>query len=328
MRRFCTRAVLALVVFAFPAAAEGPLTVLARIDVGAEPLGLERTADHRILVVAAQERALYAIDARSYEIVERLDLTSHGRLNRVIADPQAKAIYVSASVKGKLVTVDWAAHRVTNVITVGAFPQGLALHGTHLFVANTADQSISVIDTRQGKLVRTIDAGDRPQSLAVDRRRQRLIVVKSTTRSVWTFDLVEFRTAKTITNPALTRPMDVAVAPDGTLLLVDSKQDKLLRIAVDDGRVLTAIDLADPGCSDCGAYVPTAVALSPDGRSAAVASRNGAVSLIDLVENRLLASRIVGRDLRDVVFLDRDRIAVTSFATGEVVVVDGRISGP
>ncbi|MFQ6016692.1 MAG: hypothetical protein ACE5KF_00705 [Kiloniellaceae bacterium] len=316
----------ALAAIALPAEAGERLKVLARIGVGAEPLGLERTADGRILVVAVQEKALYAIDTGRRQVVGRLDLTSHGRLNRVIADPATRAIFVTASVKGKVVVVDWEITRVTGVIGVGAFPQGMALYGKYLLVANTAGRSISVIDTGQGKVIRTIDAGDRPHSLAVDRPRQRLIVVKSTTRSVWTFDLAGYRKTRTITNRALTRPMDVVAVADGTLLLVDSKQDKLLRIAGDDGRVLGEIELADPACPDCGAFIPTAVTLSPDGRSAAVASRNGAISLIDVAENRLLASRIVGRDLRDVVFVNRDRIAVTSFATGEVVVVDGAVA--
>ncbi len=67
-----------------------------------------------------------------------------------------------------------------------------------------------------------------------------------------------------------------------------------------------------------------AVAVSPDGHVAAVASRNGALSLIDVGADRLLLSRQVGKDLRGVVF-DRTgrRILATSFADGKVVVVQG-----
>jgi hypothetical protein len=66
-----------------------------------------------------------------------------------------------------------------------------------------------------------------------------------------------------------------------------------------------------------------AIALAADGSLAAVASRNGALSLIDVATDRLLLSRRVGRDLRGVVFDRAGRLVATSFADDKVIVVEG-----
>ena len=145
--RWLRAAVIVLATTAGPVLAQEPLEVVARIGIGAEPLGLAVTGDNRILVVAAAERALYAIDATRHQTISRLDLAAHGRLNRVIADPDGRAIYVTASVAGKLLVIDWDLGAVRAAIVVGTFPQGMAILDRRLFVANTADQSISVFDT-------------------------------------------------------------------------------------------------------------------------------------------------------------------------------------
>ena len=69
----------------------------------------------------------------------------------------------------------------TGTIVVCAAPQGMVIdNGTgHTFVANTQDDSVSMIDTTRGTVLRIIDVGGKPRAMAVDGRVGRVFVVIS-----------------------------------------------------------------------------------------------------------------------------------------------------
>jgi len=315
----------ALWLAAAAAAVAKPLDLVAAIPVGAEPLGLALAADGSVLVVAAGEKALYRIDTalpKGPAVTGRLDLAAEGRLNHVVVAPGDGTVYVSASVAGQVLALPPSLSAVAARIKVGAFPQGLALDGDRLYVADSGDGTVAVVDRQKGALVAQLDGGDRPQTVVVDRRVGRLILVKSTTRSLWLFNLADNQQAGRWDNPAFVRPMDLAVLADGSTLLVDAGSSQVLHLGPD-GSTRATITLDDPGCADCGEFTPVAIALSADRGLAAVASRNGALSLIDVATDRLVLSRRVGRDLRGVIFDRAGRLVATSFAENRVIVVEG-----
>ena len=302
-----------------------PLDLVAAIPVGAEPLGLALAADGSVLVVAAGEKALYRIDTAlpsGPKVTGRLDLAAEGRLNHVVVAPDDGTAYVSASVAGQVLALPPSLAAVSARIKVGAFPQGMALDGNRLYVADSGDGTVAVVDRQTGTLLQQLDGGDRPQTVVVDRKAGRLILVKTTTRSVWLFNLADNQQAGRWDNPAFIRPMDLVALADGSALLVDAGAGRVFHLGPD-GSTRATIALDDPGCADCGEFTPLAIALSADGGLAAVASRNGALSLIDVAKDRLLISRRVGRDLRGVVFDRAGRLVATSFADNRVIVVEG-----
>jgi len=61
--------------------------------------------------------------------------------------------------RGSVSVVDLASFKVTGSIEVGHHPTGMAFWREHLLVANTYDDSISVIDTKWNREVRRIDLG-------------------------------------------------------------------------------------------------------------------------------------------------------------------------
>ena len=302
-----------------------PLDPVATVAVGAEPLGLALAADGGVLVVAAAAKALYRIDTAAPggpAVTARLDLAAEGRLNRILVAPGDGTAYVSASVAGKVLAIAPALDKVAARLAVGAFPQGMAIDGDRLFVADSGDGSVAVVDRRTGAPIARLDGGDRPQTVAVDARAGRLILVKSTTRALWLFDLADNQPAGHWDNPAFVRPVDLALLADGSVLLVDAGAGQVLHLG-SDGAIRATIALDDPGCPDCGEFAPMAIALSADASLAAIASRNGALSLIDVATDRLLLSRRVGRDLRGVVFDRAGRLVATSFADDTVIVAEG-----
>jgi YVTN family beta-propeller protein len=72
----------------------------------------------------------------------------------IVADP-----VVGAAVTGTVSVVDLASMTVTATISTGLHPTGMALYGQQLFVANTYDDTISVINTANNTVARTIDLG-------------------------------------------------------------------------------------------------------------------------------------------------------------------------
>jgi YVTN family beta-propeller protein len=328
MRRGLLAWLLALALLAAPGGAPraAPLDLIAAVPVGAEPLGIALAADGAALVVAAGEMALYRLAAPSEgappAVAGRLDLSAEGRLNHVVVAPEDGTIYVSASVAGRVLAIRPDLSAVAARIAVGAFPQGMALSQGRLWVANSGDGTVTVVDRAREAVAATLDGGDRPQTVVADPAAGRLILVKSTTRALWLFDLADGHPAGRWEQGAFVRPMDLVVLAGGDALLADAGADRVLHLGPD-GAVRATIALSDPGCDGCEEFTPMAVALSPDGKLAAVASRNGALSLIDVASDRLLLSRRVGRDLRGVVFDAAGRLLATSFAEGKVLVVEG-----
>ena len=108
--------------------------------------------------------------------------------------------------------------------------------------------------------------------------------------------------------------------------VVDQDRQRAVLLVRDDSgqRPLAEASLVDPACATCTAHYPMALAISSDGRTVAVVGRAGRVSLISMESGRLLADRTVGSDLRGVVWGTHDRLFITSFGSGEVVVLNGR----
>lgn len=72
----------------------------------------------------------------------------------IVADP-----VVGAAITGTVSAVDLPSMTVTATISTGLHPTGMALWGQYLLVANTYSDTISVIDTTDNKVIRTIDLG-------------------------------------------------------------------------------------------------------------------------------------------------------------------------
>jgi YVTN family beta-propeller protein len=72
----------------------------------------------------------------------------------IVADP-----VVGAAITGTVSVVDLASMKVTDTISTGLHPTGMAVYGRSLLVANTYSDSISVIDMGTNEVIRTIDLG-------------------------------------------------------------------------------------------------------------------------------------------------------------------------
>jgi YVTN family beta-propeller protein len=153
----------------------------------------------------------------------------------IVADP-----VVGASITGTVSVVDLTRMKVTKNISTGLHPTGMAFYGRYLLVANAYSDSISVIDTDDNRVERTINLGlpirvpgdhqsaygAAPNSIAVDDKKDVAYVALYNANAIGVVNLKHDGK-----NP-LEGMIPVAYAPSSVVL--DEAQDKLI-VANDKG---------------------------------------------------------------------------------------------
>ena len=87
-------------------------------------------------------------------IATEADFQINSAGTEIVADP-----VVGAAITGTVSVVDLASFTVTDTISTGLHPTGMAFYGKYLLVANTYSDTISEIDTTTNTVVRTINLG-------------------------------------------------------------------------------------------------------------------------------------------------------------------------
>ena len=175
--------------------------------------------------------------------------------------------------------------RLVETITVGRQPSGLAIDrtGTLALVANREGRSVTVL-TISGTEVRaaaTVDVGDEAAAVAIAPDGRRAYVAKNKAGKVGVLAIDGTRVSY---DPALDMPVGAGtygldVTPDGALVLAgntgiepsDGHADTVSVIRTGSGRPVVIDHL---GIGD----TPEALAISPDGRHAAVSVVRGAAA--------------------------------------------------
>ena len=123
------------------------------------PAGLDIDEKKQLLYVVTKENnSLYIVDLRTKAVLQRLDLGGEGYTCRLSND--RSVLYISCWGADKVLIFDTERRAFSAAIPVGDNPNDLCLtrNGRWLFVANANDNSVSVIDCRQKKVVETLNA--------------------------------------------------------------------------------------------------------------------------------------------------------------------------
>jgi YVTN family beta-propeller protein len=131
------------------------------------PAGIAIDDKRRILyVVTKDNNSLYLIDLATKSILQRLDLG--GEAYTCLLSKDKKELYITCWGCDRLLIFDTEQRSFTgDGIPVGDNPNDMCVtkDGRWLFVANANDNSVSVIDTRNKKVVETLNAALYPNSL-------------------------------------------------------------------------------------------------------------------------------------------------------------------
>lgn len=154
-------------------------------------------AGKRLYVVTKEDNSLYVVDTQSKKVVSKYPLGGEGYT--CLLSPDHKMLYISCWGCDKVILFDTELQKIAGSIAVGDNPNDLCITrtGKYLFVANANDNNVSVIDTRQMKVIETLNAalwpgspsGSTTNSVALSSDEKTLYIANADNNCLAVFDV-------------------------------------------------------------------------------------------------------------------------------------------
>ncbi len=151
----------------------------------------------RLYAVTIENNSLYVIDAASKKIIAKQAL--EGEAYTCLLSPDNKILYVSCWGCDQVIMFDTQNLKITGSIRVGDNPNDMCLtrNGQYLFVANANDNNVSVIDTRNNKVIEILSSslypdappGSTTNSVALSHDEKTLFIANADNNCLALFDV-------------------------------------------------------------------------------------------------------------------------------------------
>ena len=162
------------------------------------PAGIALDDAKQILyVVTRDDKSLYIIDLKTKKVTKQFSLG--GEAYACVLSPDQKELYISCWGCDKLYVFDTEKVNVITEIPVGDNPNEICLskNGKLLYVANSNDNSVSIINVAQRKVVETLNAalypdapnGSTTNGLALSTNEKTLYIANADNNCVAVFDV-------------------------------------------------------------------------------------------------------------------------------------------
>ena len=238
--------------------------------------------------------------------------------------PDGKSLYATDSVGDQLLVFHLSGGRLSDehAVKVGAQPVHMVASpdGRYVFVTNFSGASVSVVDTRTWRVVRTIVTPAAPHSIVTSPHGRYAYVACYLGAAIAIIDIARQALVGTIALPPLTRPYGLGISRDGHYLYAsDNFSGRLFTLDALARRALTSTQVG---------LRPALIARSPDGATLYVA--NGAshdLSIVDIASDpaapRVIATTpLEGYPHGVSVTPDGRYISVADTVSGDVSIVD------
>src|SRR5215510_2603328 len=181
------------------------------------------------------------------------------------------------------------------------------------FVTNENDGTLSVLDTRSGKVETTVPVGKRPRGIGFTPDHSQVYVALGEENVIAVVDIHTLQVVKKL--PAGSDPENFAVHPNGHIYLSNEDANQASVLDPVAGKVVAEIPVG---------IEPEGVGISPDGKLAMVTSESThMVHVITIPDHKVIANILVGSRPREVVFSADGKWAyVTNEISGEVSKLD------
>ncbi|HEX8947936.1 MAG TPA: choice-of-anchor D domain-containing protein [Dissulfurispiraceae bacterium] len=186
--------------------------------------------------------------------------------------------------------------------------------GTFAYIANNLDNTVSVINAANNKVITVVNVGVGPSGVAASRDGSRVYVTNTAGNTVSVIDTVSNKVIAVIT--VGTGPLGVVVNPSGNRVYVaNSGSDNVSVIDASNGGVTASVKVGSG---------PSGIAISPDGTLVYVTNNvSGTVSVIDAAVNKVIAVVNTGfGPLGVAVSPGGDRVYVANNRNNTVSVID------
>jgi YVTN family beta-propeller protein len=245
-------------------------------------------------------------------------------------------VYVSNEASGDLTVIDPDQPEAVATIPLGKRPRGIHAFGSLLYVAlsgspfappgvdestlpppdKTAD-GIGVVDLKQNKLVKKIDAGSDPEQFALSQDGKTLYASNEDAGGLSIVDLTSGKVVTTL--PTGEEPEGVTLSPDGKFVYVTSENDGV--VSVVDTAAAKVVKTIKVGRR------PRSVEFLPDASRAFVTNENdGTVSVIDAVRQEAVSTILLGessvKPMGLVINKAGSRLYVSTGRSKKVIVLD------
>jgi len=130
------------------------------------PSGIEiDDAKHIMYVVTKENNSLYLVDLKTKNIVQQMALGAEAYT--CLLSPGKDELYISLWGGDKILVYNTASQKFADSVAVGDNPNDICLtkNGKYLYVANANDNSVSVLDIKQRRVLETLDAALYPNSV-------------------------------------------------------------------------------------------------------------------------------------------------------------------
>ena len=162
------------------------------------PAGIEIDDAKKLLYVVTRENnSLYIVDLASKKVAQRIQLSAEAYACQL--SPNKNELYISLWGGDKVVVFNTANKTITDSIAVGDNPNEICLtkNGKRLFVANANDNSVSVIDVAQRKVIETFNTalypnapnGSTTNGLALSANEKTLYIANADNNCLAVFDV-------------------------------------------------------------------------------------------------------------------------------------------
>jgi 40-residue YVTN family beta-propeller repeat len=152
---------------------------------------------HLLYVVTKDNNMLYTVDLGTKKIRDSLKLSAEAYT--CILSPDKKRLYISCWGCDKILFYNTVSRKLENSIAVGDNPNDMCLskNGNYLFVANANDNSVSVIDTKNKKVIETLNCalypnaptGSTTNAVALSEDEKTLYIANADNNCVAVFDV-------------------------------------------------------------------------------------------------------------------------------------------
>ncbi|WP_426059644.1 alkaline phosphatase family protein [Hymenobacter sp. B1770] len=157
-----------------------------------------------LYAVTREDNSLYTFDLKTRRILRTLKLPAEAYA--VLLSPDGARLYISLWGGHAVVPYDIASQKLLPSIEVESHPNDMALthDGGRLFVANANSNSVSIIDTRQGRVIETLNtalfpaspAGSTPNSVTLNADDTQLFIANADNNCLAVFDVREPRASR------------------------------------------------------------------------------------------------------------------------------------
>ena len=226
--------------------------------------------------------------------------------------------YVTSEATGLVYVIDRNRNNVISIIRTGPSPKGIAANpdANRAYVVNSGSDTVSVIDTRYGRVIYTLnlETGSKSEAIALADDGKKLFVTNSATNSVSAIDASTYKMIVTI--PVSINPVFVVAEPRGKKVYVVNNYSHEVSV-IDTSRDAVV------GIIRVEQYPETASIDAAGDKLYVVSPRSGHISIMPLSAGSVARTlRLTGRPFAVLPDTRGNRLFVAKEASGRIVLYD------